>query len=204
MRHIPAIAAALLAASVPSFAAVTLEQGSIGTTSDSTSIDDYSMCDGQEEYCATLPYGGRYQSGTWALSLTNSSADFTLTLRQSSDIGGPLDWSGFELVQFIADREVRVFHRRTDSRVLGTLIPCVDCRADIFTDWSMEQLEDGRWRVTFTPDFDAHIDSGQQILSHAFSLRIAEVPEPSTWAMLVSGFGLAGTAVRRRRSIKAG
>lgn len=27
------------------------------------------------------------------------------------------------------------------------------------------------------------------------------VPEPATWAMMITGFGLAGTAIRRRRSI---
>lgn len=29
------------------------------------------------------------------------------------------------------------------------------------------------------------------------------VPEPSTWAMMITGFGLAGTAVRRRRRLEA-
>lgn len=29
----------------------------------------------------------------------------------------------------------------------------------------------------------------------------AAVPEPATWAMLIAGFGLAGTALRRRRSL---
>jgi len=29
------------------------------------------------------------------------------------------------------------------------------------------------------------------------------VPEPATWAMMITGFGLAGTALRRRRSIAA-
>ena len=29
------------------------------------------------------------------------------------------------------------------------------------------------------------------------------VPEPATWAMMITGFGLAGTAIRRRRSIVA-
>ena len=29
------------------------------------------------------------------------------------------------------------------------------------------------------------------------------VPEPATWAMMIAGFGLAGTAIRRRRNILA-
>lgn len=32
------------------------------------------------------------------------------------------------------------------------------------------------------------------------SLDVAAVPEPSTWAMMILGFGLAGTVVRRRRT----
>lgn len=35
----------------------------------------------------------------------------------------------------------------------------------------------------------------------AFSLVTPGVPEPSSWALLVSGFGLAGTALRRRRLV---
>ncbi|MBA4012220.1 MAG: hypothetical protein C0481_10180 [Phenylobacterium sp.] len=32
-----------------------------------------------------------------------------------------------------------------------------------------------------------------------FAGSSAAVPEPSTWAMLITGFGLAGVAIRRRR-----
>lgn len=31
-----------------------------------------------------------------------------------------------------------------------------------------------------------------------FSLLGAAVPEPSTWAMMIVGFGMAGAAMRRR------
>ena len=32
-------------------------------------------------------------------------------------------------------------------------------------------------------------------------VRIAGVPEPASWAMMIAGFGLAGTAARRRRPV---
>lgn len=32
-----------------------------------------------------------------------------------------------------------------------------------------------------------------------FAGSTAAIPEPSTWAMLITGFGLAGVAIRRRR-----
>lgn len=37
----------------------------------------------------------------------------------------------------------------------------------------------------------------------AYTLRIAAVPEPASWAMMIGGFGLAGMAVRRRRKAEA-
>jgi PEP-CTERM motif len=30
---------------------------------------------------------------------------------------------------------------------------------------------------------------------------VSAVPEPSTWAMIIAGFGIMGTSLRRRRSI---
>ena len=35
------------------------------------------------------------------------------------------------------------------------------------------------------------------------SLRITAVPEPTTWALMIGGFGIAGGMLRRRRSIAA-
>lgn len=36
-----------------------------------------------------------------------------------------------------------------------------------------------------------------------FGLAIAAVPEPSTWAMMIAGFGMAGATLRRRRAMVA-
>lgn len=46
---------------------------------------------------------------------------------------------------------------------------------------------------------------GRGVASQYFdnvSLNVTPVPEPVTWAMMVGGFGLAGAAMRRRRSTK--
>jgi hypothetical protein len=41
---------------------------------------------------------------------------------------------------------------------------------------------------------------GAEISANFELLKAAAVPEPATWAMMIAGFGLAGTAIRRRRS----
>ncbi len=35
------------------------------------------------------------------------------------------------------------------------------------------------------------------------SISVAAVPEPATWALMISGFGLAGASLRRRRAAGA-
>ncbi len=45
---------------------------------------------------------------------------------------------------------------------------------------------------------EAHSESGVFLTQLAAD---AGVPEPSTWAMMILGFGLAGAAVRRRRDL---
>ncbi len=55
------------------------------------------------------------------------------------------------------------------------------------------------WDVTPPP-------TGTQVVFGGFHSTIGDVPEPSTWAMLMVGMGLTGAAARRRRarSIQAG
>lgn len=36
-----------------------------------------------------------------------------------------------------------------------------------------------------------------------FAFRVAGVPEPASWALMISGFGLAGASLRRRRTVAA-
>jgi hypothetical protein len=39
--------------------------------------------------------------------------------------------------------------------------------------------------------------------SQTYNFEVAAVPEPATWAMMIAGFGLAGAALRRRRTSTA-
>lgn len=51
-----------------------------------------------------------------------------------------------------------------------------------------------------------HVTTGVQraiSIQVANQLGIAAVPEPQSWAMMIAGFGLVGSALRRRRSVAA-
>ncbi|WP_243453830.1 PEPxxWA-CTERM sorting domain-containing protein [Sandaracinobacteroides saxicola] len=72
------------------------------------------------------------------------------------------------------------------------------CAAAYFsTVWRHCDFGDGVAGVIFVP-------GGQNPgFSETWLVRGAVVPEPATWAMLISGFGLVGGALRRRRSVAA-
>jgi hypothetical protein len=66
--------------------------------------------------------------------------------------------------------------------------------------------------LTFGPDFgdiDAALNSsfgefsGYVPVSIHRSWILSVVPEPATWAMMIAGFGLVGSAMRRRRALEA-
>ena len=46
-------------------------------------------------------------------------------------------------------------------------------------------------------------DFGNQNVNYAFRIVGGAVPEPASWALMLTGFGLAGVAMRRRRVSKA-
>lgn len=57
-------------------------------------------------------------------------------------------------------------------------------------------------------DFDIRMPTGGQAADDAlgiddfvFTPTLAAVPEPATWAMMICGFGMAGSVLRRRRSL---
>jgi hypothetical protein len=57
-----------------------------------------------------------------------------------------------------------------------------------------------RVRVCCAPDF-SEVNSFGTFASD--TVTITAVPEPATWAMMITGFGLAGAALRRRRALAA-
>ena len=61
----------------------------------------------------------------------------------------------------------------------------------------------GARSAQFTCDFNGDKACGVYDLQFGTFAATAAVPEPATWALTISGFGLAGAALRRRRSIFA-
>lgn len=68
-----------------------------------------------------------------------------------------------------------------------------------FTDFTIFFTADNAGTTNFFFQ-DAGNDNIGVILDNV-SLSVTAVPEPSTWAMLILGFGVVGAAARRRRSI---
>ncbi|OSZ67068.1 hypothetical protein CAP39_11505 [Sphingomonas sp. IBVSS1] len=205
-------AALLLLAAAPASAQISFDRGSIdiqGTGSTSAALgsglqtgsigfSDYSACDGQEEYCLTLPYGGRYANGGFAISITGNSLSYRFDLWQGSDIGGPLANDYLLEAFFISDTPVRL--RSAGRTSISLANGCGGC-SHVFDigSASANLRPDGRWDIGFTAFMQGNANAGGQRLVQEGRLKIAAVPEPASWALLIAGFGLVGTVQRRRR-----
>lgn len=66
---------------------------------------------------------------------------------------------------------------------------------------SLEGAESRVWGgIHFSFDRDAGLTAGNNLAAYELGLgTFGSVPEPSTWAMMLLGFGFAGLALRRRR-----
>jgi hypothetical protein len=205
------LAAVSLLAAVPASAQISFDRGSIdiqGTGGTSATLgpggqsagfnfSDYSACDGQEEFCLTLPYGGRYANGGYSISITGNSLSYRFDLWQGSDIGGPLANDYLLEAFFISDTPVRL---RSAGRASFSLANgCGGC-GHVFDigGASADLRPDGRWDIGFTAFLQGNSNNGGQRLVQEGRLKIAAVPEPASWALLIVGFGLVGAAARRQ------
>ncbi len=62
-------------------------------------------------------------------------------------------------------------------------------------------VDNGNNLYTISYDFRNDGATQDQVRFQINSTLSSAVPEPATWAMMITGFGLAGTAIRRRRAI---
>lgn len=206
------MAAALLAMAQPAQASIGFAQGMIdiqgtggaggwlglGNQGSSFTFTDYSACDGQEDDCLPLPFGGRYANGSYGISLAGNSLRYRFDLWHGTDIGGPLGNDVMLEAWFISDAPVRLY---TAGRSGVSLQPgCSGC-TQLFDigNASASQRPDGRWEILFSAFMQANTNVGSQRLFQEGTLKIAAVPEPASWALLFAGFVLTGARLRRRR-----
>jgi PAP2 superfamily/PEP-CTERM motif len=78
---------------------------------------------------------------------------------------------------------------------------CWDSFSSAADDGAMSRLWGGiHWRF----DNERGLDLGRNVGNYALAASpFGVVPEPATWAMLISGFGLTGLIARRRRRVQA-
>lgn len=80
---------------------------------------------------------------------------------------------------------------------IGSINRCWSSLDAISVDGSSSRVWGG---IHFSFDRDAGLDAGSKIARWQLGqAAFAAVPEPTTWAMMIAGAGLAGSALRRRR-----
>lgn len=139
-------------------------------------------------------WSGNYSgsAAAWAnttigeIRLTTLSAG-TVTL-DSVDFGGYLN--------AVRDIDYRVYDFSWNLLTSGTVATAPTSLTTI----SFGQSSADGLIFQFGPD---GYNGGIQNLTFSFESGIAPVPEPASWAMLIAGFGLTGTVMRRRRAILA-
>lgn len=90
---------------------------------------------------------------------------------------------------------------QTFCMTASAMTRCWDSYSDAAQDAADSRLWGGiHWRF----DNEAGLALGAQVGAYALAARTFQaVPEPSTWAMMIVGFGAAGAVIRRRRELVA-
>jgi hypothetical protein len=123
---------------------------------------------------------------------------------------GGLDWLKFHLTdpRLLFGKVEFDIHYGQDATATEAFVQFEDRFGNIFSD-TMTLGNGSNW-------VSAEAINGQLIRNVTISLNgdvgdirqfrlgpVAEVPEPTTWAMLIAGFGLVGAAARQRKATRA-
>lgn len=150
---------------------------------------------------------GTLESGAWledAMRVTGAS--------QTPVVGGTAQSLGSLFFDYTGSRKYGYIY----SFDIDIDAPVV-LHTNLFFHTITPDAQAGFQRVEFTPEsygsmwglggFWFESKSGQPVAIRVDNLTFTtvpgSVPEPATWAMMIAGFGLAGTALRRRRAVLA-
>lgn len=153
-----------------------------------------------EEGCDGLRFGGSTGTSVWDMSLLENSLSYVHTAFQGSDDGASAR-EGYVLeAVFRSLRPLKIASHET--RAITSVI-CGDCVSHITASTSL-WTDAGMYFASVLIVGDAFVANGDQRIDHRFTARVAEVPEPSTWALLIAGFGIVGAALRATRAASGG
>lgn len=147
---------------------------------------------------AAIGNGSGFTLGTDPNSVAAPDTPWTFTL---GELGGTLTVSD----GFLSGDQFELFDGGSSLGATSTPVVGADCGNDISACLASSAHSHG----VFTLGAGAHSITGDALLSpfagggaafFTVTPNTSGVPEPATWAMLVTGFGLAGGALRRRTS----
>ena len=133
----------------------------------------------------SFPTGPSFISFDWGIdSHTGTLNGLTALITLTNAAGGSFSYNPFYLGN---DNAVGVGRQQNSNR--WNYVPLINFNPNI----------DGTYN--FRLDVDG-FDGGPRSISYDLKIGkgFAAVPEPSTWAMMIAGFGLAGVMLRRRRA----
>lgn len=146
------------------------------------------------QFCDGLRFGGATYDYKWSANVTPAMTVFLFSGFQGSDLGYVADDYYFEAI-FSAPREIIA---RPNHVVTASTENCGNCTR--YFDAVVSTWEDsGRWYAGMSVYGQGTVSIGEQSLEQLFSVKLAEVPEPGTWAMMILGFAAIGGAMRRKR-----
>jgi len=146
------------------------------------------------EFCDGLRFGGATYDYSWRFTVTPETTLFLFRGFQGSDLGYVADDYYFEAI-FSAPREIIA---RSNHVVTASTENCGNCTRSFNAHVSTWE-DAGRWYAGMSGYGQGAVSVGEQSLVQFFSVKLVEVPEPGTWAMMIFGFAAIGGAMRHKR-----
>jgi hypothetical protein len=209
LTHAAAVAASALAA-VPATA-----------TGYNETSGDFSN-DGAHPTAVVFGLGDNFITGTTGGSANGPDLDyFTFTIAPGQQLTAILELAGTESIakpgetedlarSFIGLEGGPTFDTLPNTLDPSTLLGYAHYNSSLAGTDILDNIAGGAGAQGFTPPLGAgtysvwiqELNTGTA--HYFFNFKIGAVPEPSTWAMMLSGFGLIGWSMRRRAQVRKG